>query len=204
MIVAIAMAIAGAARKSDAKAESDARKKLSLPLLVMLALYLIAYWRLPDQAGYLIPIIPATLLLVALYVPRWATLLLCALLIASPWISFSNGRPEAGAIVQDHRERLQTLAGVNGFLAFCRARLGPDYVVATGAWEPIIKTLSPEDAARFPYLLTMDEAKAVLKSGKHLGYASESIREFNYRVNHFDLATLGAVDVHALFMQGRH
>lgn len=201
LVVVLAMVVQRAVRRSPTELGPD--RKLLAPMLVTIALYVVAYWRLPDQAGYLIPIVPATLLLAAFFAPRWATMLLCILLLGSPWISFSKGRLTAGAILQDQRQRLQTLAGVNAFLAFCRENLGSGYVVATGAWEPMIRALSPEEAARFPYLLTAEEAQALLRNGRHLGYASESIREFNVRVNAFDLANVGAVDVHALFLQRR-
>jgi len=183
------------------RAETPSQPKLLLPLLVMITLYLIAFWRLPDQAGYLVPVIPAVLLLVALDSPRWAGLAFCGLLTASPWLSFANGRPQPGPILQDHAERMQTLNGVKGFLAFCNQHLPPDCIVTVGAWQPIITVLAPESAERFPYLISLDEAKALLAHGHHLAYASESIREFNYRINHFDLASAGAVDVHALYLK---
>jgi hypothetical protein len=201
LLISSAAAITGIARKQN---ENEPSQRLRLPLLAMIALYLFAYWKLPDQAGYLIPIIPAALLLISLSAPRWATQVLCGLLIASPWISLSGGHWEAGAIIQDQRERRQTLTGVNGFLSFCRQKLGPDYVVAVGAWKPIIKVLSPQESANFPYLLSRDQAEKYIQNGRHLAYASESIRAFNLRTNHFDLAAAGAVDVHALFLQGRH
>ncbi|MGC3991382.1 MAG: hypothetical protein QM796_17205 [Chthoniobacteraceae bacterium] len=199
LIVAVAGTAFTAFRSS--RNETSARPKLLAPLLVMIALYLIAFWRLPDQAGYLVPIIPAVLLLMALYTPRWAGLFLCATLIISPWLSFSGGRLQSGPILQDHAEREQTVNGVKGFLAFCQQHLDPSTIVAVGAWQPIITVLAPEDAARFPYLISLDDAKALLAQGHHLAYASESIRQFNFRANHFDLAATGAVDVHNLFLQ---
>ncbi len=74
------------------------RRPLSLPpamppranrLLVpavgaIVVIYLLAYLRLPDQAGYLIPLVPAILLLAARFTPSLPFQTACFLLFLSP------------------------------------------------------------------------------------------------------------------------
>ena len=49
-----------------------------------------AYLGLPDQAGYLIPVIPATLLPAAGFVPRFCFQLCCLCLAIAPWLELGR------------------------------------------------------------------------------------------------------------------
>jgi hypothetical protein len=65
--------------------------------------------------------------------------------------------------------------------------------VVVGGWEPIISVLYPESHNRYIYLLSPIEAKHL--APRSVAYASEVIREFNYRVYGIDLAAIGAQNV---------
>jgi hypothetical protein len=86
---------------------ADARTRPALVLaLVAVALYLIAFLRLPDEAGYLLPAVPFVLLAIALLTPPPAQVALAAALLLSSWIGWQGARPTLeGPIVEDHLVR---------------------------------------------------------------------------------------------------
>src|SRR6202050_3592803 len=86
---------------------ADARTRHALVLaLVAVALYLIAFLRLPDEAGYLLPAVPFVLLAIALLTPPAAQVALAAALLLSSWIGWQDARPTLeGPVVEDHRVR---------------------------------------------------------------------------------------------------
>jgi hypothetical protein len=88
-----------------ALAEPRTRAALTLALTAV-ALYLIAFLRLPDEAGYLVPAVPFVLLSIALLSPPWAAGTLAVALMLSPWVAFDHARPTLdGPIIEDHRVR---------------------------------------------------------------------------------------------------
>ena len=74
--------------------------------LAAIVLYVIAFLRLPDEAGYLVPAVPFVLLSIALLTPPWAGGTLAVALILSSWIGWEHARPNLdGPIVEDHLVR---------------------------------------------------------------------------------------------------
>ena len=74
--------------------------------VLAIALYVTAYLRLPDEAGYLVPAVPFVLLAIALLTPAWAAGALAVTLMVSPWVGFDHGAPTLdGPIVEDHLVR---------------------------------------------------------------------------------------------------
>jgi hypothetical protein len=86
---------------------ADARTRHALILaLVAVALYLVAFLRLPDEAAYLLPAVPFVLLAIALLTPPAAVIALAAALLLSSWIGWQHARPTLeGLIVEDHLVR---------------------------------------------------------------------------------------------------
>ena len=86
---------------------ADPRTRHALALaMVAIALYLVAFLRLPDEAGYLLPAVPFVLLAIALLTPRWAAGTLALALMLSSWLVFDHGVPSLdGPIVEDHLVR---------------------------------------------------------------------------------------------------
>jgi hypothetical protein len=166
---------------------------LLLPALgLTIVIYGAAYLRLPDQAGYLIPIIPATLLLAARFAPRPGFQLFFLCLTIAPWLELRPGGCQAGAIITDHRERAANLRNVASCLAFAETLPGEN-VIVVGGWEPEIAVLAPGRPTlrnHYVYLLDAKEAATVLRSGRRIFYLP-AIRSFNARVNGTDLARLG-------------
>jgi len=169
-------------------------------LCCVVAVYAAAFMRLPDQAGYLLPIVPATLLLLACFAPRPCFQICCALLIVAPFFDVSRDGLQAGAILQDHREREQTMSDVTRFVQFTEVELSGENLVVVGAWEPMIAVLAPPGTVRnhYVYLATEAEVRSAIAAGWGLAYSGPPVRQFNYSINGVDLATFGAQDLRQL------
>jgi hypothetical protein len=185
------------------------RKQTSCPspwivasLFVVFAIYTAAYLRLPDQAGYLLPIVPAVLLLLCLFTPRPVLQIAFACLLLAPFIDLTPKGTSSGAILRDRNLRLQNLVNMRDFLEFTESAPGNN-VFVVGDSEPEIAVLAPHllnGRNRYVYLMNALEAKTALNSGRTLYYLP-SMRKFNYEVTGTDLAQYGARDLQSLFNQ---
>ncbi|MEP6604140.1 MAG: hypothetical protein ABJB69_09350 [Spartobacteria bacterium] len=168
-------------------------------LLATVAIYAAAYLRLPEQAGYLLPIVPAVLLVLLLFVSRRAVQVMVALFLLAPLVDLTKNGAGPGVIFADRNERLQTMAGIRNFLLFAETIPGRNTFVV-GAWEPQIAVLAPHLLAgrnRYAYLLNAADIRAGYEDGRSLYYLP-AIRQFNYLVTGVDLAQYGARDLRAL------
>jgi hypothetical protein len=167
----------------------------------MLVIYVIAFFCLPDEAAYLLPAVPFILLLVWWLTPRWAFRTCCALIIVSPFVTWDWRRacPAPGLVIQDHRDRIALDDQINGFLHFSSLVSGSNaYIV--GSWEPPIDLLTadaPRPNTKFLYLVTQGDLDQLTAHGWRVWYLP-LMREFDYRVYHFDVAAHGARDVREL------
>jgi hypothetical protein len=166
----------------------------------MVVIYIIAFFCLPDEAAYLIPALPFVLLLLWRATPRWAFRMCCALIIISPFLSWSGARPAPGLVLQDHRQRIDTDGQIGGFLHFATQVSGSNaYIV--GSWKPPIDVLTedtPLPSARFLYLVTPGDLDQLIAHGWRVWYLGPLMRAYNARVYQFDIATHGARDVREL------
>ena len=196
-IIGLGLAVIGAwlARKQSCLTNWPVVASLAL----IIAIYIVAYLRLPDQAGYLLPIVPATLLLVCLFTAhRWLQIALCFFLCASI-VDLTPAGFHASAIFIDHQQRVQNLIDIRDFLRITESVPGNNIFVV-GASEPEIAVLAPhlqKGRNHYVYLMNATEAKAALDSGRSL-YCLPVIRAFNYQVNGVDLVKYGAVDLRRL------
>jgi cbb3-type cytochrome oxidase subunit 3 len=169
-------------------------------LAVIIVVYAAAYFRLPDQAGYLLPVIPATLLLAGLYVPRLCFQIFCLTLIVAPFVEISTGGLAAGPIFADRRERLRTIESIRNFVHFSRSLPGRNLILV-GGWEPQIDVLFPDAASgniRYVYLLSEEQLKTAISDGFTVYYLP-AIRAFNASVYGIDVAKFGARDLRAIY-----
>ena len=158
--------------------------------------YTVLYVAFPDQAGYFLPAVPFTILLLARLSPRWLFQAFCVLTIAGAFISWKNGGPASGAIFQDRAERLRTIENVRNFYSYARTIPGRN-VFVVGAFYHGIGLIAPESkSGHFVYLLSPKELADYLKEGFTIYYLP-AIRQFEYDVHGIDLAQYGAIDVHA-------
>jgi hypothetical protein len=161
-----------------------------IALGAIVCLYSIAYLRLPDQAGYLCPIVPAILLLVGRFSPRPVFQAVFACLLIAGW------QP----IINDYKERVRTIHDVKRFVTATDKLFPGENTIVVGGWEPMISVLYPESHNHYVYLLSPVEARHLAPGS--VGYASDVIRAFNYRVCGLDLAAMGAQNVR-LALTGR-
>ena len=179
---------------------NPANKWVVPALSLAIVIYLAAYLRLPDQAGYLLPIVPLVLILAQQFAPGRIFQVLCACLLAAPVVEISRTGLLPGQIFADQAERLQTMARIRGFLAYAEELPGRNTIVV-GGWEPQIAVMAPQLSQgrnHYSYLLDARELSAALQNTDHIFYLP-LIREFNYRVHGLDLARYGALDLHAMF-----
>jgi hypothetical protein len=161
-------------------------------IMISVALYL----RLPDQAGYLLPVVPAVLLLMQQFVSRRVFQIACACLIVSPFVDVSRNGIGGGAIFADQAERVRTLQQVQQFLGYAETLPGHNTIVV-GAWEPIIAVVAPHIVQRkndYVYLLDKQAIEVVLARHEPILYAPR-MREFNQRIYGIDLAKYGGIDL---------
>ena len=171
-------------------------------LLLWLAITVAVYLRLPDQAGYLLPAVPAVILLAQQRAPRRAFQFACACLILSPFVDIGPKGVQAGPIFADRAERVYTLDQVKHFLSYAETLPGQNTIVV-GAWEPIIATVTPNiEKGRNNYVYLLDEngLATVLARHEPIFYAPR-MREFNQRIYGIDLAKYGGIDLRDFYLQ---
>jgi hypothetical protein len=159
------------------------------------ALYLIAFLRLPDEPGYLVPAVPFVLLAIALLAPPWTTLPLTTALALSSVVAFHHGVPAFdGPVVEDHLVRLSqqrsTLAVLDAV-----ARL-PEGAVIVSGWElPRIYLALGGDrqgAHQFIYLIeNLDDYHRYEARGHRLYYLP-GVDLYESQAHELELADLGA------------
>lgn len=150
-------------------------------------LYLIAFLRLPDEAGYLIPAVPFVLLAIAVLTPSWASGMVAVLLLASPWIG-------AGSIVEDHRVRESQQRATPAVIE-AAARLPGKAVIVCGWVLPRI-TLQLGDtyagAHQFVYLIeNPEDYRHYVLEGREVYYLP-GVDRYESQAHELELAQLGA------------
>lgn len=215
---AIAFRIARRRRGDGGSAGSgDGDRLLRVAWWSGLALFLVAYLRLPVKAFYLIPAIPFTLLLLARALSRRAFVAVCVAIIASPWIlkvvqeDRIEGPPPArgvvplrvlgrpyildlarGPVITDRIRRVRRTDYVDAALERARGLDRPGVVVCWD-WLPEIRVrLGGKQAGpvRFTYLLTEAELRDL--EGRGIAVYSLAGAEWeNERVHGFRLGERG-------------
>ena len=187
-------------KKIDVSLCKPANSMILPALWLTIFLYVIAYVILPDQAGYLLPVVPAFLLIAARFIPRRILQPACIGLLFSAWIDFSPAGIRPGAIIADHRERERSLRDVTRFVRFTEEVLPGRNVVVVGGWQPMIDVLERKEKLHNDYrgILLLQEMQESQKAGSRVAYTGEMIRAFNFHVTGVDLAQNGAVDLRRL------
>jgi len=200
-LIALGIGVGGALL--DRKGSSITNSWTIAALILVVAIYIAAYLRLPAQAGYLLPIAPAILLLICLFAPRRSLqLALCCLAITS-FVDFTPAGPRPGPILADRRQRLENLTNIRNLLVLTESAPG-SHVFAVGALEPQIAVLAPHLVSgrnHYVYVMDTSEIKNAFDNGRSI-YYFPGIRELNYRVNGIDLAKYGGRDLRCLYGSG--
>ena len=171
-----------------------ARNALLVALLTVL-LYLIAFLRLPDEPGYLVPLVPWVIVMVALLMPSRVASLFALALLVSPWIAFDHLRPTLdGAILEDHQVRrsqqLETLAVIDAV-----KRLPGRAAIVCGWVLPRITLALGGDRLgehEFIYLVEDDgDYRHYLAEGRQIYYLP-GVDLYESQAHQLELAELGA------------
>lgn len=157
------------------------------------ALYLVAYARLPQESGYLLPVVPFALLIGAALLDERAWLGACALLTVASLVGFSGAAPVAGPLVVAQRQRAARL--VTAERAVRRSRgLAPGAVILAGSTYPAIQAIQLNGAptpVRFLYRPDPAEIGRLVGEG-HAIYYLEGVDKLVRAAYGIDLAAIGA------------
>ncbi|HEY2953916.1 MAG TPA: hypothetical protein VGK89_01560 [Candidatus Eisenbacteria bacterium] len=183
-----------------------------------IAIYALAYLRLPIKAFYLIPVVPFALLLLAQRLPRPAFVAVCVALVASPWILEvsqpgrldspgwttgtvrleAGGRPWVldllhGPVLVDHARRERGMRYVDRALEAAR-RLPGESVVVAWDWLPQIRVRlggKRDGRVEYVYRLTAAELAELRSRGAGL-YDLAGAEEENVKVDGVSLRENGS------------
>jgi hypothetical protein len=160
--------------------------------VLAIALYVIAYLRLPHQAKYLIPMLPFVILLLDRILDRRVFIVVCSMFIASPFLTIGRTGMHAGPIFSEHSARRGDMEFVERVIS--RVNDLPERaVVVVGAWLPKIQGVllgQPQGMAEYVYALNASDLESRLAQGAV--YYLPEIREYNRRLAGIDLADFGA------------
>lgn len=85
-----------------------------------IAIFVIAFLRLPLEAAYMIPIVPFVLLLIGLILPKHLIAALSIVLLIAPFVTISTGGISLnGPIIHDHKIRADEVEMVDRCLTWC-------------------------------------------------------------------------------------
>jgi hypothetical protein len=159
------------------------------------ALYVIAFLRLPDEAGYLVPAVPFVLLAAALLIPPWAVRLLAGALLLSSWVGFSGLAPTLdGPVVEDHLVRQSQLQATRAIIDAV-ARLPGRAAIVCGWVLPRITLAvdgNREGPHQFVYLVeNLSDYRNYLAEGWRL-YFLPGVDLYESQAHDLELAELGA------------
>jgi hypothetical protein len=160
--------------------------------LVAIALYVVAYIKLPHQARYLIPIVPFVVLVLDRILDRRAFALVCAVFIASSFISIGRTGITAGPIFDEFSARKEQTEFIRRVISRGN-NVQEKSVIVSGWWLPeIAATLEhPTAMADYVYSLDASQLSARLEEGFKVYYLP-GMDEFNAQVRHVDLVEFGA------------
>jgi hypothetical protein len=166
-----------------------------LVALLTTLLFLSAFMRLPDEAGYLVPLVPWVIVMIALLTPPRVASVFALALLLSPWIAFDHLRPTLdGAILEDHRVRrsqeVATLAVIDAV-----KRLPGRAAVVCGWVLPRITLMLGGDRLgehQFIYLVEDDgDYRRYLAEGRQIYYLP-GVDLYESQAHQLELAELGA------------
>jgi Glycosyltransferase family 87 len=191
LVIAVLISVVQLFRKRR-RISREAWKAPEIVWLVAVALFVVAYLRLPHESGYLIPIVPFVILLLHRALPRVGFVAFCGVVALSSFVEIKSSRLRDGAVLASQRRRdarqQRLAAGID------RARdLDQPSVVVAGAWLPQFRiTLGAErvNKAVFVHLLDQKRLDDYLARGYRLYYMPDQ-RPANERVHGIDLQRYG-------------
>jgi hypothetical protein len=202
----VALVLAGAGRllwpRPPAPCVAARRAFLPCQLLgawgLAVALYVAAFLRLPHQSGYLIPIVPFTLLLLASFLPRALYRSVCVSLILSSFVTLGWHGIQQGPVFLDQQVRQENIRFARALIKTIEG-LPEGSAVVVGWYLPMIEALagtregSPGllSGSRLLYLADKHTLDTLSRRGIRIYYLAEA-SELNALRHGVDLHAYGA------------
>jgi len=134
-----------------------------------LALYGLAFLRLPHEPGYLIPTVPLFLFCLSRLLGRTAFVVACLAVVVSPFFQLATTDVREGPIVADYRERL-LWTRFTRYVAQVEDTLPQNSVLVAGDWLPKLDRREPVSGHHRFFELTSEEAQMYAKQGFAIYY----------------------------------
>lgn len=172
------------------------RRWVSAACATAILLYTLAYARMPLEAGYLVPVVPFAIVLLALWLTPSVRLVFACLLCLSPYVgSWSPGLRWPGPIFEDHATREAHLVRVEKIIRAAH-ELPPDSVVLAGHQLPqIVVTLgwgNPECDRFISLILNKAQYQKLKREHRAVYFVDRSTERYQRRAYAADLHALGA------------
>lgn len=188
--------------------------------LAAIALYVLVFFRFPHEAGYLMPVLPFVILLLARFQRRSGFVVFCVLLMFSPFFFSVSSRnwneitgipsysehaltidipgnqividPLYGPLLLDHRQRVNGLIFTRRVLE-AASLLDTKSIVVAGAWLTKIQPPAGDlESVEFVYLIESEGAlQKYLSDGFQIFYLPGQL-EYNRNLYGIDLEDFGA------------
>jgi len=162
--------------------------------LSAIAIYVVAFLRLPHESAYLLPAVPFVLLLLGLVLPDRLLQILAVLVILAPFLTFSRYGPSLqGPVIENHQMRVQRQGEIDEIVA-ALSELPQDAVLVAGPWRPALAVALSERVG-YPDVVEFlreggDYSPDALK-GRPIYYMPD-IAEYHLRATGIDLEEIGA------------
>ena len=168
------------------------RRTLLLVCTVAIALYAIAFVRLPHLPAYLIPAMPFVLLLLAMLLERPVFRIVCIAVVLSSFVHVGRSGLRAGPIFSDHRDRIESMAYTKKIVEVGRTLTRKTIIIA-GKWVPQIEIYVPQlrsGPVQYVYLLDAKTLQSYQTQGFDV-YFLPGQTKYNFKRYGVDLPARG-------------
>jgi hypothetical protein len=163
-------------------------------------LYMVAFLRLPHDAGYLIPIVPFVILLFAQFLIRRIFILVCIMLILSSFIINIGGTGIQlyGPVFSNHFRRVEDIRYIKSIFSTVD-RIEDEKIVVISGWllpkiqgmKHLTELRGTRKRVKFVYLLNRSQLDEYFSKGFSVYYL-EGMSDYTFRLHAFDLHENGA------------
>jgi hypothetical protein len=178
------------------------RQTLAFVLLatVSVAIYIFTFLRLPHEPGYLVPIVPFTIMLFCLLLPPPYIRVLTLSLVLSSFITIGRSGISYGPILQNHSSRVSMYEHTCAIIAAVE-QLPQNAIVVVG-WElPAIRTHIESlggDLSQYVYLIpNQDTGEEYQSEGRQIFFLP-GMNTYNMRIHGVDLRQFHAQQMNPL------
>jgi hypothetical protein len=166
-----------------------------LGAVLMIGAFALIYARLPEQARYLVPIVPFVILVMSRLLSRRIYAAVCCSLVVASFVSFDLNGAKPGRFLTAYHDRGQRLESAIRIVRRTE-QLGLRAVVIAGHWLPVVSVLKQEEAhlggASLVYLLSGQDLGRLNAEGVPI-YVIADQRSFN--IETYGVDPVGAISI---------